>query len=393
MNGLVLNSEGLIGVLERDRQMSRDEIVRVCHDARGKEGRSELFGAAEELRRRHKTDVVTFSKKAFLNIVNLCKDTCSYCTYKAEPGETEKVSLMSKRQIGDTLRLAKRYRCVEALFVAGERPEHRYQEAREWLRQNGFRSTAEYLAHASEMALEAGLFPHTNAGNLEYEELKDLRGTNMSMGLMLESSSGRLAGRGMPHHMAASKRPEARMRVLEDAGRLGIPMTTGILIGIGETAEEIVDSLVAIRGLHERYGNIQEVIIQNFQPKRDTAMGGTPPADGDLFRTAVALARITMPRMNIQIPPNLSPGSYQDFLRLGINDWGGISPLTPDYVNPEFPWPEIGRVEAHSSAAGFRLRCRFPAYPEFVPRIGRRLRGMMDAIRDAEGLVREEYWR
>ena len=232
---------------------------------------------------------------------------------------------MSKQQIKDVLDLAKKYRCVEALFVTGEKPEQRYQEAKDWLKENGFKSTAEYLVHASEMALEMGLFPHTNAGNLEFEELKELKKTNVSMGIMLENISDRLTEKGMPHHLAASKRPKTRLEVLENSGKLGIPMTTGILVGIGENIEEIIDSLLAIKELHRKFGNIQEVIIQNFQPKIDTRMKDVPSADETYFKTIVALSRIIMPEMNIQIPPNLSPDSYQDFLQLGINDWGGIS--------------------------------------------------------------------
>ena len=389
MNGPVLRSERLTRVLEGNT-VSKEDVLEICQESQ--DDQSELFVAAGQLRQKHKSNLVTFSKKAFFNIINLCRDTCSYCTYKAEPGEG-KLSLMSKRQIRDVLTLAKRYRCVEALFVTGERPEQGYQEARDWLRENGFRSTAEYLIYASEMALEAGLFPHTNAGNLEYDELRELRRTNVSMGIMLENVSDRLAEKGMPHHLAASKRPTARLEALENSGRLGIPMTTGVLVGIGETIKEAIDSLLTIRELHERFGNIQEVIIQNFQPKEDTKMRDSPPADQTHFKTVVALSRIIMPEMNIQVPPNLSPDSYQDFLQLGINDWGGISPLTPDFVNPEFSWPEIGRVAKHSEDAGFELGCRFPVYPEFFSSASRELRDKMRQIGNEKGLVREEYWR
>ena len=353
---------------------------------------NELFLTAHNLRKKFKNNSVTFSKKAFFNIVNLCKDTCSYCTYKAEPGE-EKLSLMSKQQILELLKLAKKYKCVEALFVTGEQPEQRYHEAREWLKENGFKSTAEYLTHASELALEMGLFPHTNAGNLNFEEMKELKKTNVSMGIMLENVSERLTEKGMPHHLAASKRPKVRLEILENSGKLGIPMTTGILIGIGETIKEVIDSLFAIKQLHQKYGNIQEVILQNFQPKQDTRMKDTPSADENYFKTIVALSRIIMPEMNIQIPPNLSPRSYQSFLSVGINDWGGISPLTPDFVNPEFSWPEIIKVEENSKNAGFELKCRFPIYPEFFSFVSKELRNKISVIENEEGLVKEEYWR
>ena len=300
---------------------------------------------------------------------------------------------MSKQQILELLQLAKKYKCVEALFVTGEKPEQKYPEAREWLKKNGFKSTVEYLIHASELALELGLFPHTNAGNLNFEEMKELKKTNVSMGIMLENVSERLTERGMPHYLAASKRPKTRLSILENSGKLKIPMTTGILVGIGETIEEIIDSLFAIKQLDQKYGNIQEVILQNFQPKQDTIMKNNPSADENYFKTIVALSRIIMPEMNIQIPPNLSPKSYQSFLSIGINDWGGISPLTPDFVNPEFSWPEINKVDENSKNAGFDLKCRFPIYPEFFSFINKELREKMAVIENSEGLVKEEYWR
>ena len=385
----MLNSDSLNNILE-NKAISRQDIIDIYLNAI--EDPRELFSVAQNLRKKIKNNSVTFSKKAFFNIVNLCKDTCSYCTYKAEPVE-EKLSLMSKQQISELLKLAKKYRCVEALFVTGEQPEQRYQEARDWLKENGFKSTAEYLIHASELALESGLFPHTNAGNLSFDEMRELKKTNVSMGIMLENVSERLTKKGMPHYLAASKRPKARLEVLENSGKLGIPMTTGILVGIGETAEEIIDSIIAIKQLHQKYGNIQEIILQNFQPKPDTIMRDTPSTDENYFKTIVALSRIIMPEMNIQIPPNLSPKSYQSFLSVGINDWGGISPLTPDFVNPEFSWPEINKVDENSKKAGFELKCRFPIYPEFFSFVSKELRDKMAYIENEEGLVKEEYWR
>ena len=389
MNNLVFDSERLNNILE-DRPVSRQDAIEIYQKA--VENPNDLFSVAQSLRKKFKKDSVTFSKKAFFNIVNLCKDTCSYCTYKSEPGEA-KLSLMSKQQISELLVLAKKYRCVEALFVTGEQPEQRYQEARDWLKENGFKTTSEYLIHASELALKTGLFPHTNAGNLNYEEMKELKKTNVSMGIMLENVSERLTEKGMPHHLAASKRPKTRLEILENSGKLGIPMTTGILVGIGETMEEIIDSLFAIKQLNDKHGNIQEVILQNFQPKSDTKMRDEPSADEKYFKLVVALSRIIMPQMNIQIPPNLSPKSYQSFLSVGINDWGGISPLTPDFVNPEFSWPEIDKVDENSKKAGFNLKCRFPVYPEFFSFIGKELRDKISVIQNEEGFVKEEYWR
>jgi len=389
LNNLVFDSESLNNILE-NKPVSRQDAIEIYQEAIGNP--NDLFSVAQSLRKKFKKDSVTFSKKAFFNIVNLCKDTCSYCTYKSEPDEV-KLSLMSKQQISELLGLAKKYRCVEALFVTGEQPEQRYQEARDWLKENGFKTTAEYLIHASELALETGLFPHTNAGNLNYEEMKELKKTNVSMGIMLENASERLTEKGMPHHLAASKRPKIRLEILENSGKLGIPMTTGILVGIGETMDEIIDSLFAIKRLNDRHGNIQEVILQNFQPKPDTKMRDEPSADEKKFKLVVALSRIIMPQMNIQIPPNLSPKSYQSFLSVGINDWGGISPLTPDFVNPEFSWPEIDKVDENSKKAGFNLKCRFPIYPEFFSFISKELRDKISVIQNEEGFVKEEYWR
>jgi len=385
----VLKSESLNNILE-NKIGSYENILQIYQDA--KTDPSELFSTAQNLREKFKGKTVTFSKKAFFNIINMCKDTCTYCTYKAEPGE-EKLSMMSKQEIKKILSLAKKYRCVEALFVTGERPEQKYQEAKDWLKKNGFKSTAEYLAHASEWALEEGLFPHTNAGNLTFDEMKELQKTNVSMGLMLENVSERLSQKGMPHYLAASKRPKARLEVLKNSGKLKIPMTTGLLVGIGETPEEIILSILAIKKLHDKYGNIQEIILQNFQPKQDTMMSDFPSAEENYFKIIVSISRIIMPEMNIQIPPNLSPKSYQSFLSVGINDWGGVSPLTPDYVNPEFSWPEIKKIEENSKNVGFDLKCRFPIYPEFFSFISKELRDKMSVIEDEEGLVKQEYWR
>ncbi len=389
MNNLVFDSESLNSVLE-DKPISRQDAIEIYH--KSSKNPDDLFLAAQSLRKKFKKKSVTFSKKAFFNIVNLCKDTCSYCTYKSEPGE-RKLSLMSNQQVIELLTLAKKYRCTEALFVTGEQPEQRYQEARGWLKENGFKSTAEYLIHCSELALEMGLFPHTNAGNLSYEEMKELQKTNVSMGVMLENVSERLTEKGMPHYLAASKRPKTRLSILDNSGKLGIPMTTGILVGIGETMDEIIDSLFAIKQLNDKHRNIQEVILQNFQPKPDTPMKDEPSADEKYFKLVVALSRIIMPQMNIQIPPNLSPKSYQSFLTVGINDWGGISPLTLDFVNPEFSWPEIGKVEENSKKAGFDLKCRFPAYPEYFSFLSKELRDKISVIGNEEGFVKEQYWR
>ena len=389
MSKLVLNCEPLNRILDGKKiyQQEACEIFNVSE----KES-TELFQTAQVLRKLNKGNVVSFSKKAFFNLVNLCKDTCSYCTYKAEPNES-KLSMLSKNDVNQLLTLAKKYNCVEALFVTGENPEQKYQEARTWLKTNGFSSTAEYLIHVSELVLSKGLFPHTNAGNLTKEQMRELQKTNPSMGLMLENVSERLTQKGMPHYLASSKRPKARLQVLQNAGELGLPMTTGLLVGIGETPYEIIESIFAIKNLNDKYSNIQEVILQNFHPKPDTLMNNFPSAEENYFKIVVALTRIILPEMNIQIPPNLSPKSYQSFLSVGINDWGGVSPLTPDYVNPEFSWPDIKKIEENSKKAGFKLRCRFPVYPEFFSFLNSELKEKISTLDDEQGFVREDYWK
>ncbi len=389
MSKLVLNCESLNRTLD-GKKISQQEACEIFNVSE-KES-TELFQTAQILRKQNKGNVVSFSKKAFFNLVNLCKDTCSYCTYKAEPNES-KLSMLSKNDVNQLLTLAKKYNCVEALFVTGENPEQKYQEARTWLKTNGFSSTAEYLIHVSELVLSKGLFPHTNAGNLTKEQMRELQKTNPSMGLMLENVSERLTQKGMPHYLASSKRPKARLQVLQNAGELGLPMTTGLLVGIGETPYEIIESIFAIKNLNDKYSNIQEVILQNFHPKPDTLMNNFPSAEENYFKIVVALTRIILPEMNIQIPPNLSPKSYQSFLSVGINDWGGVSPLTPDYVNPEFSWPEIKKIEENSKKAGFKLRCRFPAYPEFFSFLNSELKEKISTLEDEQGFVREDYWK
>ena len=350
----------------------------------------ELYKVSQFFRSKNKGNIVTYSRKVFFNLINLCRDTCSYCTYKSEPGQT-KVSMLSKKDILELVKIGKKHNCTEALFVTGERPEQKYNEARTWLKENGFSSTVEYLAHASEIALEGGLFPHTNAGNLTKSEMQELKKTNVSLGLMLENSSERLLENGMAHQFAPSKNPQARIRVLQNAGELKIPITTGLLVGIGETPMELIDSIFAIKEVHDKYQHIQEVILQNFQPKQDTPMKDNLSPDEKYFKIIVALTRIILPEINIQIPPNLSPKSYSSFLSAGINDWGGISPITQDYVNPEFPWPQIDEVQKNCHNAGFQLRARFPVYPEFFSSVNSNLRSKMLEIADSKNLVSMEY--
>lgn len=387
MSTLVLSSE-LLNRLVDGKELSKDDVYEIYQDA--ERDPSELYKTAQFLRNKNKGHIVTYSRKIFFNLINLCRDSCAYCTYKSEPWEA-KISMMTKQDIQNLITMGRRYKCTEALFVTGERPEQKYQEARTWLKQNGFSSTAEYLAYASEIVLSAGLFPHTNAGNLTKAEMNELKKTNVSLGLMLENTSERLSGKNMPHEFAPSKNPKARIKVLENAGELRIPMTTGLLIGIGESPFELIESIYAIKEIHKKFGHIQEIILQNFQPKPDTVMKDIPSPQERYFRTFVALTRVIMPEMNIQIPPNLSPISYFDFLSVGINDWGGISPITPDYVNPEFPWPSIESIERNCTNAGFQLRARLPIYPEFMSFVSSNLKSKIMEIADSGGFVKEGY--
>jgi len=307
--------------------------------------------------------------------------------------DESKLSMMGINEIKKLAEVSSKFKCTEALLVTGEHPEQKYPQVTQWLKNLGFSSTSEYLVHCSELLLEYGLFPHTNAGNLTKSEMSDLKKTNVSMGLMLENSSHRLLEKDMPHHDAPSKDPKARIQILKNAGELKIPMTTGILVGIGENDHEVIDSLFTIKTLHEQFGNIQEVILQNFEPKQDTKMKEHPSTPQQYFKRVVAMARIILPEMNIQIPPNLSPVSYNDFLDAGINDWGGISPITADYVNPEFSWPQINTLESKCTEQGFELKARFPVYPKFIKMINPNLKEKIEKLSDNENYVRREFWR
>ena len=392
----MLASESDPGVYEtlakslEGKQISKDQAMEllVCqdHDA--------ILSTARSIRNKTKSGAITYSRKIFINLVNLCRDSCSYCTYKKEP--TDKlVSMMGPSEVHEIAQAGKRFRCTEALFVTGERPEQSYQQVRSWLHSVGHSTTVEYIREVSEMVLQkTGLLPHTNAGSLTKKEMSLLKETNVSLGVMLESSSERLTSKGMPHEMAPSKNPKVRIRTLENAGDLMIPTTTGLLIGIGETPQDIIDSLFLIKHINQRYGHIQEIIMQNFAPKPETQMYSCTPPAHDFFLNTVGVARIVLREMNIQVPPNLNPYTFGTFLDAGINDWGGISPLTIDHVNPEFPWPSISSVRALTEAKGYSLRARLPVYPEFLSHtkfISDKLRPYIEQLSDDHGLVPEEY--
>ena len=325
-----------------------------------------LLAAAQLARARFKPAVMTYSRKVFLPLTNLCRDYCGYCTFRRDPGDPG-AHTMTPDEVMEVVRAGERMGCTEALFSLGDKPELLFPQMRDTLRRLGYKSTLHYLEAMCEKVLrESSLLPHPNPGLMSAEWLERLSRVAPSLGLMLETTSMRLLEKNAAHDNAPDKEPAKRLRVIEDAGRQKIPFTTGILIGIGETPEERVDSLIAIRNLHEKYGHIQEVIVQNFRAKSGTPMAAWPePGRGEMLR-ALAVARLLMPDMNIQAPPNLSDPHYEELLDGGINDWGGISPLTPDFINPEKPWPHLHQLQQRTEAKRFELRQRLPVYPEFA---------------------------
>ncbi|HXG18226.1 MAG TPA: 7,8-didemethyl-8-hydroxy-5-deazariboflavin synthase CofG [Methylomirabilota bacterium] len=329
-----------------------------------------LFTVAGAVRDRHKGRTVTYSRKLFLPITNLCRDRCSYCTFRKDPRDPDAWT-MTPEEIHTWLTRGRAQGCKEALMCLGDKPELAYSSYRKTLAELGHATTTAYVYRACEIALSYGILPHTNAGVMTYEEMKWLKEVNVSLGLMLENISPRLRQRGMAHFSAPDKDPAVRVRMIREAGELAIPFTTGILIGIGETLEERVDSLIAIRDLHQTYGHIQEVIVQNFRAKPHTRMASAPePESLDMAKT-IAVARLLLGgKMSVQAPPNLSPNDHKLLLRAGINDWGGISPITKDYVNPEAAWPHIDALARTCQEEGFLLRERLAIYPEYIDRPG-----------------------
>src|SRR5213082_4071478 len=349
----------------------------------------ELLAAATELRAQGKGTVITFSKKVFIPLTTLCRDYCSYCTFRKDPGQPG-AHFMTPEEVLALAEEAKRAGCKEALFSLGDQPERIFPEAREFLRIQGYSRTLDYLAAVCKLVLErTGLLPHANPGVMDHAALENLKNSNASVGLMLENVSPRLMRDGLPHAKAPDKVPTLRLRTIEEAGKLNIAFTTGILIGIGETMEARIDSLFAIRTLHEEYGHIQEVIIQNFRAKPEIPMAAHPePSLEDMLRT-LALARLILgPHMNIQAPPNLSYDDFPRLLEAGINDWGGVSPVTKDFINPEAAWPQIAKLRGETVARGFSLRERLAIYPEFVSRdefLSWRVRQRVKRLADADG--------
>jgi len=346
-----------------------------------------LLEAAQESGIRGHGRVVSVSRNVFIPLTNLCRDRCGYCTFAVEP-DSPRAKTWLLHEVRQTSQRARSLGCREALFCLGDKPEVAYRGYRAWLHEKGYARTTDYLADACAVAYAEDMFPHSNAGIMSVEEMAKLRPTNASMGLMLETTSQRLREKGEAHYYCPDKDPELRLRMTREAGALKIPFTSGILVGIGETAAERVDTLFAIRDLHADGGHIQEVIVQNFHPKPDTAMAHLPQPSDELMAGTTALARLILgPSMNLQAPPNLSPTALELLLRAGINDWGGVSPLTIDFINPEAPWPELDELRARTEAAGYELRDRLCVYPEYVaerpeffdPEMLRRLRATCDA--------------
>src|SRR6202047_4715835 len=352
-----------------------------------------LLHAAAGVRDRFKCRSVSYSRKVFIPRTHLCRDYCGYCTFRADP-QAGVQPYMTPNEVLAVAEAGRRAGCKEALFSLGDQPERVFPEAKEFLKTLGFDRTLDYLAAMSELVLEkTGLLPHSNPGLMGAGDLRCLRETNVSVGLMLESASPRLGRSGGAHWKAPDKVPSLRLRTIENAGQLSIAFTTGILIGIGETAEERADALLAIHSANKRYGHIQEVIVQPFRVKLDIRMALAPePSTEDLERT-IAVARLLFGgEMNIQSPPNLLSEDYPDLLKAGINDWGGISPVTKDFINPEAAWPQISSLAARSAGAGFALRERLAIYPEFSFRpefVNARLQPHVRKLQAEDGYARE----
>jgi FO synthase len=357
----------------------------------------DLLEEADELRRRGHRRVVSYSRKVFAPLTHLCRDVCAYCTFAWAP-KASRPAYMSIDEVVALAESGEKVGCHELLFTLGDKPERRYAAAVNWLRAAGFESTFDYLrATAARTVERTELLPHINAGIMSREEMAAIREVSVSQGLMLESISPRLCEKGGPHHGSPDKHPAVRIAMIEQAGELAIPFTTGILIGIGETRGERVASLGAIAELHQRHGHIQEVIIQNFRAKADTRMAAAAEPGMDELLWTIAVARLILgPLMNIQAPPNLSFDDFPRLLSAGINDWGGVSPVTPDFVNPEAPWPSIARLERETAKAGYQLVERLAVYPNYARSVERwqapaMVRHVLAAT-DSEGFAREGRW-
>ncbi len=363
----ISKADAILSLAEEGGGISRDDAILLMERC----DLSSLLQAASSIRDQFHGRTVSYSKKVFIPLTRLCRDYCGYCTFRRDPGEPGG-RYMTPGEVLDLAERGKRAGCKEALFSLGDQPERLFPEAADELRKLGYARTLDYLAAMSELTLNrTGLLPHANPGLMASSDLVRLKQSNVSVGLMLESSSARLMRRGEAHWNAPDKVPSLRMRTIEEAGKLKFAFTTGILIGIGETREERLDSLFAIRAMHERYGHIQEVIVQNFRAKPGTRFENMEePSLEEMLRTLAVARMILGGEMNLQAPPNLSYADFPRLLEGGINDWGGISPVTLDFINPEAAWPEIALLRKNSEACGFELRERLAIYPEFTRRSG-----------------------
>jgi FO synthase len=347
------------------RALSLDEVEALL-SARGP-ALDELCAIAGGLRDLGHGKTITYSRKVFIPLTMLCRDHCHYCTFAKPPARLGE-PFLTPDEVVAVAHAGREQQCKEALFTLGDKPEERYPVARQWLEARGYHSTLDYLRAVSIRVIEeTGLLPHLNPGVMSWEEMARLKHVSASMGIMLETSSDRLSRKGGPHFGSPDKVPAVRLRTIEDAGRLSIPFTTGILVGIGETLRERAESLFAIRGLHRTYRHVQEIIVQNFRAKPGTAMHAAPEPEEEEFLATVAAARLVFgPSMNLQAPPNLSDPNYPRLIDAGINDWGGVSPVTIDHVNPEAPWPRLKDLERRTGEKGYALRERLALYPEFA---------------------------
>ena len=358
-----IEAERIVASAVDDGELEREQALRLAAGLEDVAAREAVLEGANESKRRGLGDVVSVSRNVFIPLTNLCRDRCGYCTFAVLP-DSPKARTYSLDEVAEVVRGGLRTGCIEALFCLGDKPEIAHRSHRRWLAERGLATTAEYLEQACRVAFEGGMLPHTNAGILSADEMERLRPWNASMGLMLESVSPRLRARGGAHYYAPDKDPAVRMRMHEEAGALKIPFTSGILLGIGEIDAERVDTLLAIRGLDDRYGHIQEVIVQPFHPKGDTPMRDIAPLSDAVVASWAAMARLILgPAMNVQAPPNLAAEALELLLRAGVNDWGGVSPLTVDFINPEAPWPELVALAERTRASGRRLVERLPVYP------------------------------
>ncbi|MHA1268502.1 MAG: 7,8-didemethyl-8-hydroxy-5-deazariboflavin synthase subunit CofG [Candidatus Helarchaeota archaeon] len=340
-------------------------------------------------------NIITYSKNVFLPLTSHCRNSCKYCNFKKEPNEHSPL-YMTPKQILSIIKLAEEKNCKEALLTMGEKPEEKYSDSKLFLKELGnYSSTIEYLISICELILKkSSLLPHSNPGLMSFEELKQLKEVNASLGLMLENISPRLMEKNGPHEFSPGKDPDLRIKTIIDAGKLKIPFTTGILIGIGETNQEIIDSLIKIDEINEKYGHIQEIIIQGYTPRNDqinninnNTSGLRPPSIFKLIKTIIIAKLIT--DIPIQTPPNLNT-SFQIFLSSGIDDWGGISPLTPDYINPDHPWPKLKDIRSNTEEFGYILKERLAIYPKFIKKefISSNLQHKIFNYVDNEGYVK-----